>query len=77
MKGVTLFKKSGRRPDEPPKFTVNTSKLKLYSPNKVIFQFIAYHCDPRQTSLNPPPMLLIWRWIYFCPGQLTHVGISL
>jgi len=30
-----------------------------------------------QTRLKSPPMLLIWRWICFYPGQQTQVRISL
>jgi len=30
-----------------------------------------------QTSFKPPPMLLIWRWICYYPGQQTRVRNSL
>jgi len=30
-----------------------------------------------QTSSKPPPMLLIWLWTCFCPGQQRQMWISL
>ena len=49
----TVFNKSGNKRADPPKFTINTSKVITSLP----------------WSYFSPPMLLIWRWICFCPTR--------
>jgi len=49
-----MFNRSGSKRAELPKFTINTSKVKLYSPHEVIFQFIVYYYEaPEQAQSHP------------------------
>jgi len=44
-KSCDNFDRSGSKRAEPPKFTINTSKVKLSSPHEVFFQFIVYYYE--------------------------------
>jgi len=51
-KVVTPFSRSGSKRAEPPKFTINTSKVKFKSPHEVIFYF-----NSSYTITKPPNKL--------------------
>ena len=69
----TAFNRSGSKRAEPPIFTNNTSKVKLYTPHEVSFQFIVcYYEAPKKLKANPT--LVIWQWICFCPTRPENTG---
>jgi len=73
-KVVTPFNRSGSKRAEPPKFTINTSKVKLWSSHESFF--ISIHCillrSPR-TSYNHPQCCRSGHGsASIQPGQKTH-----
>jgi len=53
-KFVTLFNRSRSKRAEPPNLTINTSRVKGWSPHEVIFQFIVYHYKaPKEVQSHP------------------------
>jgi len=60
----TVFNRSGSKRANPLKITINTSKSSSCPPIKS-FSNSLFSITKTQTNLNPPPMLLIWRWIFY------------
>jgi len=74
---VTLFIRSGSRRANPWIHSENLQTHALVSPIKSLSSSLYNTLKPPQTSLKPPTMLFIYRWICFHPGQQTQVWISL